>query len=261
MIRRFNFTGRIKILQNSVSLLVKGISTTSVEFNCETKLEDYGFPSQARVFVEVYSKSYIRKRFPMGTIEVPLKLASVSIPEFVNFPNFNFRIYVIDARDHLNVILGRSSPLFSATDDDGIGESSILPVRYVDDLNQVWRLDFNSDLPCLHINNKIPGIRELVGSNDSFRHTILPAAFKEILISLFLLSEDPHEEDDMDSPQGKWAKFIKDTLGKRDDLEILLNDEEDDSVTTIEKMESIERIVEHFTKRHFSDMSEYNWGS
>ena len=258
MIRRFNFTGRVKIRQKSVKLEVSDINTTSVAFSCEADLLDYEFPSHASIFVEVYSKSFIRRRFSMGTIGEPISLVSVSIPEFSNFPAFNFRIYVIDMEGHYNKILGRSSTLFSATDEDGDGETSILPIRYVDDLNQIWKLEFDADLPYLKINNKIEGIVDLVNSNEPFKHTFLPAVLREILTRLFIIDDDPFDESDVETPKGKWAIFIRETIGKPDLLQKMVNDEE---VTedVYGKMDSIEEIVDIFTKRHFRNISEYAW--
>ncbi len=259
MIRRFNFTGRVKILQDSISLSISDINTTSVAFSCEVALQNYEFPSSANIFAQVYSKSYIRRRFSMGTIEEPMKLTSVPIPEFRNFPAFNLRIYVIDTSEHNNKILGRSSIVFSSTDEDGDGESSILPVRYVDDLEQVWKLDYDANLPYLKLNNKINGIRELVNSSESFRYTVLPAVLREILTHLFIFEDNPLDDTDNEAPEGKWAKFIKDTLGKAELLETLLNEDEDETSNSLKKFEAIDKIVEFFTLMHFNNVDSYKW--
>ena len=64
MIRRMNYTGRRRIARSRVSVRLRPVPGTGWTFDADMDLVDYGFPAEARVFVEAYNAtSYMRFAF------------------------------------------------------------------------------------------------------------------------------------------------------------------------------------------------------
>jgi len=98
MIRRFNYTGRKRILREDVPISLTG-SKPIWGFDIDlTRITSYEFPPSARIYVEAYEQaSYMR--FDFGSVE---KIAPVSkdarvLSEFEGSDGVRFRIKVVDA--------------------------------------------------------------------------------------------------------------------------------------------------------------------
>ncbi len=253
MIRRVNFTGRIKIRQNSVSLNVTNPGTSDVAFSCSVDLSEYKFPDDAEVFIDVYKGSYIRKRFSLGKIKSPEHIINQKIPELSDFPVFTSKLNVVDTRKGFKVILGLSSSLSSLDGGSDISRVSLLPVKYIKGMSQVWKLDYETGRAVLLLNSEIPEISDLIKNDSFFRHTVLPAVFREIMFRLFIFERVFEDEDDNDSYRGKWLHFLRNSLEKTEDLDFLTNDFEDsDEPDFTQQLDAIERIVEKFSENIFS---------
>jgi len=253
MKRRINFTGRKKIMQESVELNVTDLNTPNVAFSCSADLGRYNFPESAAVFLDVYRDKYIRQRYDLGTVGSPVKIRDEKIPKFSSYPVLTYRITVTDQGQGGKLILGRSSPILFTSSGPGSSASSILPLRFQKNMNQVWRIDVESGKFVLLINSGITGIEEKVHNDALFRHSIFPAVLREILFYLFILKQ-PDEEDETTQ---KWIQFISETLGFHDDLDILRDEDDEDEGTDYErKMEVIESIIERFSCKNFTLQSD-----
>jgi len=253
MKRRINFTGRKKIMQESVELNVTGLNTPNVAFSCSADLGRYNFPESAAVFLDVYRYKYIRQRYSLGTVGSPVKIRDEKIPKFSPFQALTFRITVTDQRQGSKLILGRSSPILFPSSKPGNSASPILPLIFQKNMNQVWCIDFGSGKPVLLINSGIAGIEEKIRNDTLFRHSIFPAVLREILFYLFILKES----DEEDETTQKWIQYISETLGFHDDLDILRDeDDEDDGIDSESRMEVIESIIERFSCKNFALQSD-----
>jgi hypothetical protein len=260
MKRRINFTGRKKIMQESVQINVTGLNTPNVAFNCSADLGRYNFPESAAVFLDIYQKKYVRQRFSLGTAGSPVIIRDEKIPKFSPFPALAFRITVTDTGQESKLILGRSSPIYFPSSRPGSTVSSILPLRFQKDIKQVWRIDFDSGKPVLLMNSDIEGIEVGVRKDALLRHSIFPAVLREILFYLFIIKE-PDMEDETTQ---KWIQYMDKTLGINSDDRDILTDEEDenDGTDNDRKMDVIESIVERFSDQNFPVQSDSrSWGS
>lgn len=257
MIRKFNYTGRVKIKQTSVKVDVADIGTTDASFYCSVKLDEYNFPDHGKVFLEVYRGSYVRRRFDLGLINSVVTLNDEKIPEFASFPAFNFRVLVVDSKESDKRILGRSSPLYFPVESEGIGKSSLLPVIYVQNMSQIWVINFETGRPVLYVNSNLENAELLIAKDKLFRHSVFPAVLRVILINFFLVAQIV-EEDEME-PINEWSRFIKETLEMEEELEILIeHDELEEEHDPQEKLSAIERIVEKFTQVNFPKLTSTN---
>lgn len=254
MIKRLNFTGRVKIKQSSVSLKIINSGTPNVAFSCSVDLNEYKFPDDAEVYIDVYRGSYIRKRFQFGTVKSTKPLVNIEIREFKDFPVFNFKLFVVDTRKGFKQILGLTSPFNSFYDGSFNSEKSLLPVKYVNNINQIWKIDYETERAILLLNSEKRNMPDLIKNDKFFRYTVLPAAFREILFKLFIVEGVPEDEEENDSYKGKWLSFIVNRLDCKDDLQLLTRGDEDDSdIDSKSQLEAIERIVDTFCKKVFSD--------
>lgn len=250
MIRKFNYTGRVKIKQSSVNVNVTDIGTTDACFDCSVNLDEYEFPDHGKVFLEAYRGSYVRRRFFLGDVGSTETLDEEEIPEFANFPAFNFMVLVVDTIESGKRILGRSSPLFFPTDSHGVGRNSILPVKYVQNMSQIWNVDFESGRPVLALNRDLRNVEQLITKDRLFRHSVFPAVLREILLHYYIIPAISEEDENVSL--NEWSEFIRETLEMANEMEILLEtDELDEEHDPLEKFDAIERIVDKFTQFNF----------
>lgn len=251
MIKRFNFTGRVKIKQKDVEISVNGLNTSSITFSCSLDLEDYNFQRGAEIFIDVYRGVYVRKRYSLGTIGSSVELIDQSLPEFGMMPSLNFQAFVVDTRPGYKKILGRSSSIFFPSGEIGDNRSALLPVGYDQEMKQIWRTDFENENPMLLLNPGVSGIMNELKHDSDFRHLVIPSVFKEVLLRLFVLNS--LVDEDTEELQEKWASFIRDLGSCGEYLDILSNDSEEGSEIE-SRLNAVDKIVEVFSGKNFGSL-------
>src|SRR5690606_1991552 len=94
MIRRFNYTERIRINREDITLSApeyKGMPA----FSLEARLARYNLPKKAEIFVEAYHRTHW-KRFAFGTVENPASppLETLLLTDFEDPGSIRFRLKI-----------------------------------------------------------------------------------------------------------------------------------------------------------------------
>lgn len=243
MIRRFNYTGRQRILTEHVSIQVTQPGSVP-SFAAHLSLQDYAFPGEANVYLEAYERTAIM-RFSFGTI------AHVSQPneedrrltEFEGSDSFSFRVKVVDTSGSKGRILAESGPIEPVFPEDKQEQRrSLLPVKWDQLGEQVWRLEFpaSTEEPVkLLVNNRIPD-KTAFAQSPEFLSLVLPTVLREILVHV-LVGEDYRDLDDSSDWRCSWLSFAKSLVGREPPVD---QDGKD------EAFEWIEAAVDSFCKRH-----------
>ncbi len=212
MIRKLNYTNRIKISQDDVRIRVDekdGSLFMAADISSLSNREKYELPPQARVYVEAY-QSATWMRFDYGRIEKIQPPKNCALEKFDSAEGIKFRIKVTSAEgDHR--LLAEADKIRLERQEESPGNSytllDVVPKSGMGD--EVYRVVF-SDLdggPELHVNKDHVNHRTIVKSAE-FSTIALPSIFREILTRIIIIEEfkDDDSEDDWKS---QWIQFAK----------------------------------------------------
>lgn len=182
MSRRFNYTGRKKLLRSDVRIHVqeaKGGQPQS--FTADVKIPtDLKLDPQARVYVEAYIGAS-SMRFDFGTASAVTPPDDCSLTDIDEGAPVLFRVRVVDETQHVGRLLASANGIRPEGESDGKNRKSLLPLRSCDLGEEVWRLVFDSDAgPELAVNSRIPSIMERLKSDSVLMGLIYPEVVRQI---------------------------------------------------------------------------------
>ncbi|MEQ1932767.1 MAG: hypothetical protein ABL962_02650 [Fimbriimonadaceae bacterium] len=185
------------------------------------KLEDLGFPGEARVVLEAYQRSS-GMRFECGTI------ANVNVPKVLYLNEIDkdgsvlFRLKVIEGAGPNGKILGAADRIRPVGNDDAEGRRSIFPINECELGPEVWRVDVDDAGPVLKLNYRIVGFKNRILEGPLLCGMILPAAFRIVLQAL---ADGAAPDDDDDDWRNDWLTYLSEKFGIDDDLSIMSEDD------------------------------------
>lgn len=211
MIRKYNYTGRLKISKDKVRIyqfLKDGVRF----FEVKLMVNDLGFPDHAKIYIEPYFKSSFM-RFAYGTIARITTPSQTLLTDIPITDKVLYRLKIVDESKVNGLILGYSDELIASTGDKKGGKSSLLPVDFNDLGNRIWKLDFRQEGPVLSVNseNKIEKIRELVTKDKSFLSLVFPEVIRQIAFHL-ANDQDLDFTDPGNGWESKWLRFFDEYL-------------------------------------------------
>lgn len=202
MIRRYNYTGRKAINRSDAKVL---IDDDPLRFQAALSLGDYGFPADAKVFVEAYRQTNWM-RFEFGTVGSVQAPGDLQLLDFDTHEGILFRVRVTATANPKGRLLAEAdqiSPVHSKESGEEARES-LLPIKPEDLGERVFRVDFD-DRPILLINNQFGDWRALARS-PAFVCIALPQALQEILTRVLCI-EKYYETEDAADWKARWLKF------------------------------------------------------
>lgn len=206
--KRFNYTGRMKILLSDIHVRLNHQEGRVPYFNIVVDVESYGLPAEATVVIEAYQGTRWM-RFDIGKVGLIKKVVEMELSDFDDVEHLRFRVKVIE--DETGKLLAIANGVHPFVDDRDVNDNqtSILPVRSTDLASDgvCWKLDYNEMDVSLLIEKELGGKEQVVRSNI-FKSLILPSAMREILNCL--LKDDWDDElDDVSDWKTKWLLFVK----------------------------------------------------
>lgn len=211
MIRRFNYTGRVKISRSRVDIsLFK--DNEGKYFRAKINLEGLNLPPDAKVYIEPNYKG-VYQRFSFGTVSQIKEPDNTRLNELPETELAYFDISVVDEKGKAGLLLGKAKGIAVSTDGIPNDRLPLLPVNPTDLKNQFWRLSFDSSddgRPILEINKNIPDVFEMARNDIKFISLVYPAAFRGVLFKLIEQGDFDSEDDTWVSG---WVKFLNTVLG------------------------------------------------
>lgn len=199
MKRRLNYTERKRITLEMIELNLTRLQGKVTSFTASLKLDELHLPGAAKIYIEAYHRTEFL-RFSLGSIENMTPVQDLNIYELGNQESLLFRILVIDETGDHGLILASAEGIKPTGQYE---RHSILPVELRDLARQVWKLDFNGDIPVLVLNNKLPGALNLPSADSHFRLYVLPAVLREIFDYMFFIDKI----DDLEEPAVDWHRM------------------------------------------------------
>jgi hypothetical protein len=242
MIRKFNYTNRVKLKTDSFEINLNQ-TTSGKFFDAQLLLKPYSFPEYAKIYVEAYYKTNYM-RFNFGTISNFVQPSNTLLSDFTNTDLIYFRIKIVDDTGKNGKILALTSGIEPKGIEPGQkNRKPIIKVNYSMDLGQrLYHLELDEieDLPILEINRKLDNASQLVKS-DIFISTIYTSVVFEIANEI--VNSDSIYDENEESWQGYWIKYFKQTLGIHTAHPIKTDENE-------QKKEWIEDILNSFCSKY-----------
>lgn len=249
MKRRLNYTGRIKIQRKRIGIIFNKQNGRIASFVLKKlDLEGLNLPANARVFVEAYYRTELR-RFDCGSVGA-LSLPKGDLSNMAYTENIKFRIIIADPNNWK--ILAHADKIAPEPSQ----KQSILPVDFSRNLgNLVWMIEYEGENggPILYINSRIPDKQNMAKRNPEFFVYVYPSAIKEILTHMVFI-------DGVDSVSDPVSDWHKDWLTFSNILNIEPPDVLDPSNDDFDKERAIEWIndvIDGFCKKYESNFDEF----
>lgn len=211
MIRRFNYTNRIKIPRNRADIsLFK--DREGKYFRAKINMEGLDLPPDAKIYIEANFKG-VYQRFAFGTVAHFKEPENTRLNELPETELAYFDIAIVDETGKVGLLLGSAKGIAVSTDGIPNDRIPLLPVNPTDLKNSFWKLSFDTSddgRPVLEINKNIPDVFEKARNDINFISLVYPAAFRGVLIKLIEHGDFDAEEETWVSD---WLKFINSILG------------------------------------------------
>ena len=201
MIRHFNHTDRRRIEHEDVTIeLFRSLDGGAAEF-AVTKLDlgKYDFEPDAAVRIEAH-KGHALQRWDWGTVAnphspLPSECQLTDVPS-----SSKFRVAVV-AGDGSGRLLGLGDRIIPT----GGRESLIHVVPSLELGEEVWRVDFSSADPELHVNESVPAIMDCVRRDAAFRSLVLPEVLRTVLHRAVMVEgADPNTDE-----EDQWTDWFR----------------------------------------------------
>jgi len=205
MIRRFNYTDRLRILREDVQVELKQ-NGENFSFDAKLDLADYDLPEDALVFVEAYRQTSWM-RFDYGTVGAITPPADRGLSEFDSPDDIRFRVKVTQASD-THVLLAEADRIPLRRPEDGEDKRApLLPVKGQSLGEEIYRVDFSDDKPRLLV-NKDAGDWRAIAKSPAFASLVYPTVFREVLTRILMVNKFD-DSSDVSNWRSMWLKFTE----------------------------------------------------
>lgn len=218
MIRKFNYTDRVKIKRDDVSinLVMKNDQNWFDADLSKLTDTDYELPNESLVFLEAYRQTNWM-RFDFGNIENLIPPKNLHLRLFDTPLGIKFRVKVT-ASGNVHKLLAEANAIPLITpDDEASQESPLLDVEPKNKLgDEIYRVGFPEDgKPVLYMNSEV-GNYKIIGRSPAFLSLALPAILREILFRIIII-QNWNDDTDMDDWRSRWIRFAT-SLPENDEL-------------------------------------------
>jgi hypothetical protein len=239
MKRRFNYTGREKLTKDAIKISINKTNEKPKSITAKLNLNEIKYPGVTKIYLDAYHKTD-RKRFDFGKISHISLPEDLTIDELAYTDNLMFRLMLIDESGEHGKIIAHADRIRA---DEEADKRPILPVRFDDLGQQIWKLEFTGEEggPILCINNKIPALENLVKTDSVFFMYVFPAAIREILTHLIFIDTVENPEEPSVTWHNDWLKFSKMILPHEP-----VPDLDPDKIKEDDVVKWIDQVVEEF---------------
>ncbi|MCR4307997.1 MAG: hypothetical protein NUV80_05535 [Candidatus Berkelbacteria bacterium] len=201
MRRRFNYTGRKKILQRDISITLMQDESGSIGFCMDLTFQNYDFPPDSHIWIEAYDKNSV-ERFDFGKVEdAAQSKREQKVSLFSGTDNFLFRVKIVDGEDRSKLLgLAKHVSPIGIREDNEPGQSLLkVGIKSLD--GRPWKLEYDAaDYPTIYVDSDIEAGVSLARTNTFFQSVVFPSVMEDILRKILVEEEytpsgDPEPED------------------------------------------------------------------
>jgi len=213
MSRRFNYTGRRKLVRSDVRIRVhEAVGGNPQSFTADVKIpSDSKLDPQARVYVEAYIGAS-SMRFDFGTVAAIAPPNDCSLTEIDEGAPVLFRVRVVDETQNVGRLLASANGIRPEGEEDGKHRKPLLPLRSCDLGEEIWQLKYDADAGFeLAVNSRVPDIMERLKSDSILMGLVYPEVVRQIARRVW--EEGSNAEDDADWLVD-WKIWLEELLGR-----------------------------------------------
>ncbi|ERY75305.1 TPA: hypothetical protein ACHP3V_006029 [Pseudomonas aeruginosa] len=209
MSRRFNFTGRVRILKEDIRITTETRGGRSF-CNVHLKLAKYQLKSDANIVVEAERGRVLRHRHDWGHAGLAFKPEGASsefdISVMGELEDLRFRVLVVE-QGTFRLLASAEGVEAHNNDDIQEPQRSLLPIIRRDLHGGVWELDGMDDKPILVLDVNLGSKHEV--SSSPVLLSILPGAIRAILVyqAQERAEEEPDEETGESTSASQWLEM------------------------------------------------------
>lgn len=241
MLRRFNYTGRVRLLHEDTRVKLKN-DPKGWSFDATLALQEYDLPDDALVAIEAYRQTSWM-RFDFGTVAAIVPPSDRQLTEFDSPEDILFRVRVTSrgtAEEPHGLLLAEADRVrLLAPEEIEDPRIPLLPVLPADLGPELWRIDF-TDYPRLQLNSAAGNYKQ-IGLDPGFVAVVYPAALREVL-GRVLHRESYRDIDEPNDWQAAWLRFAAQVLEVGDPPDESEGDDADDNW--------IDAAVAAFARKH-----------
>ncbi|MEJ7626417.1 MAG: Abi family protein [Ferruginibacter sp.] len=185
MIRRLNYTGRVKIPRSRISISLLN-DKQGKYFHAKLDFGGLNLSPDAKIYIEPNYKG-VYQRFYFGTVAQFKEPDNTFLNELPETELAYFDVSVVDESGTVGLLLGSAKGIPVITDGTPNDRIPLLPVNPADLGNQFWKLSFDSGeegRPILEINRNLPDPFEMARNDIKFISLVYPVAFRGVLVRL-----------------------------------------------------------------------------
>jgi hypothetical protein len=221
--RRLNYTQRQRLERRHVDITIRRPREGDPpEMSASIDLTSYSLPPDARVMIDAY-RNTAWQRFEFGTVGAVQAPEDRLLREFGAGEGVHFRVKVVEPHSHGATaarILAQADGIKPKEDGP---RRSLLPLDPDPSLTkEVWRLEIDeNDGPLIKVSTHLVRDRQALARSPAFRSLVLPEVLRRVLT--WALEDDlpGDDEDDWETPRGRWIRFGCGLLGQTEPPENL----------------------------------------
>lgn len=207
--KRFNYTGRKKILREDIKIRLQGDFDEKPTVDVVIDLNNYDFPLDSKVFLEPQQWKTRFMRISLGQVANSVRKNNVALEQFDDADGLDFRVKVVDEEGGLLLGIAENIKPYNKNDQLDKNQQGILPVSSEDLSGKgvLWCIHYGDQQAILQVEREL-GSKEQVARSLLFRGFILPAAMRQILAKI--LSDEWDESlSEPDELSTRWLMFAR----------------------------------------------------
>lgn len=202
MSRRFNFTGRSRILREDIKIVLEPQGDKLI-CNVQLRLNDYNLKPDAQVVVEAQRGRVLRIRHDWGLAGTAFAVDGASskfdISSMGDPEDVSYRILVVEPKTCRLLATAEGVDAHN-TQDGETPQRSLLPIVTRDLHGGVWELENMDETPTLVLDRALGTKHEIKSS--SVLLSLLPGVIRAILIYIAHGQQGTGEDDENDTGEG-----------------------------------------------------------
>ena len=205
MIRRFNYTNRIRINRKDIAIILRQ-QNDDYWFDADlSKIREYEMSEDSLVYVEAYRQTNWR-RFSYGRLSDLVPDNDRSLALFESPEGIRFRVKVTPPDDVHRLLAEADEIPLLRPEEQQVDRKPLLPVKPERLESEIYRLDL-SNSPLLLI-NKDAGIVADIAKSPEFEALVYPAILRQILTRIIVI-EKFDDETSSEDWRSQWLQFVR----------------------------------------------------
>jgi len=209
MIRKINYTDREKLKRSDAQVALTRAGGNRYQVDAKIDLARYALPATASVLVEAYHGP-LCERYHWGFVGQAAVPDDRVLPMMADPETIMFRVKIVDERErHGRIIAVADRIQPQKPNETESNRVSLLPVVLDAHMGErIWKVDFEADMPELHVNKHIEDMKAEAKASALFHTLVFPEVVSEVLRHIIVVDEHTDPYGDEEDWRSLWLRFV-----------------------------------------------------